>query len=101
MTRALGHRIMQDYGVIPTPTVIVRRLEEKDVCLIAASDGVWEAMTAREVVVEVTDALADGRDANSAAHALCTASVKLVKACGRHMQPDNTTAALLVFDKIL
>jgi serine/threonine protein phosphatase PrpC len=97
MTRALGHRMMQDYGVIPTPTVTLRTLGSRDVCLIAASDGVWEGVGPSEAVRLVADALAEGRSAHGAAHALCAAAVGAVQAQGRHSRPDNTTAAVLVF----
>lgn len=42
MTRALGHKLLSEYGVITTPAVASQRLQGQDVCLIIATDGVWE-----------------------------------------------------------
>ena len=42
MTRALGHKLLGEYGVIATPSVAIRTLQPEDVCLILASDGIWE-----------------------------------------------------------
>jgi serine/threonine protein phosphatase PrpC len=101
MTRALGHKMMSDYGVIPTPTVTLRTLGPQDVCIIAASDGVWEGLDPEQAVREVCDSMAQGRDANSAAQALCTDAVKQVMAVDRRIRADNTTAALIIFDEVI
>jgi serine/threonine protein phosphatase PrpC len=100
MTRALGHRMMSAYGVIPTPTVALRTLCPGDLCLIVASDGVWEGLDAARAVREVGDALAEGRSAHGAAAAVCKAAVNAVSAKGQLMRPDNTTAALFVFEDL-
>ena len=42
MTRALGHSMLSDFGVIWTPSVRLHRLAPGDCCLILASDGVWD-----------------------------------------------------------
>ncbi len=42
MTRALGHSMLSDFGVIWTPSVRLHRLAPGDCCLIVASDGVWD-----------------------------------------------------------
>jgi serine/threonine protein phosphatase PrpC len=101
MTRALGHKMMSDYGVIPTPTVTVRSLGPKDVCIIAASDGVWEGLDPEQAVREVCDSMAQGRDAYSAAQALCTDAVRQVMAVDKRVRADNTTAALIIFDEVI
>ncbi|KAL4514231.1 hypothetical protein Ndes2526A_g09284 [Nannochloris sp. 'desiccata'] len=101
MTRALGHKMMSDYGVIPTPTVTLRTLGPQDVCVIAASDGVWEGLDPEQAVREVCDSMAQGRDANSAAQALCTDAVKQVMALDKRIRADNTTAALIIFDEVI
>jgi serine/threonine protein phosphatase PrpC len=101
MTRALGHKMMADYGVIPTPTVTMRTLGPQDVCIIAASDGVWEGLDPEQAVREVCDSMAQGRDADSAAEALCTDAVKQVMAVDRRIRADNTTAALIIFDEVI
>ena len=101
MTRALGHKMMYDYGVIPTPTVTVRQLGSQDVCVIAASDGVWEGLDATRAVQEVCDSMARGVDAEEAAHQLCIDAVAAVQGTDRFNRPDNTTAARLIFDEVL
>lgn len=101
MTRALGHKLMIDYGVIPTPTVSLRRLTSHDVCIIAASDGVWEGLAPEHAVQEVCDALQAGRTADAAAHALCREAIERVEAKEKGSRADNTTAALIVFDFVL
>ena len=39
MTRALGHNMLADFGVIATPSVVQQQLSPADVCLVVASDG--------------------------------------------------------------
>jgi serine/threonine protein phosphatase PrpC len=78
----------------------VHRLGRQDVCIIAATDGVWEAMSAGTAVREVCDAMADGLPVNAAAAALCREAVSTA-ADKFGTRPDNTTAALIVFDEIL
>lgn len=39
MTRALGHNMLADFGVIPVPTVAQRELRPENTCLVIASDG--------------------------------------------------------------
>lgn len=39
MTRALGHNMLADFGVIAIPSVIQREIDPADTCLILASDG--------------------------------------------------------------
>lgn len=101
MTRALGHKMMSDYGVVPTPTVTVRKIGPKDVCVIVASDGVWEGLGACDAVAEVCTIMAQGGSAEIAAKNLCKTSMALVQALGgRGSRPDNTTAALIIFDEV-
>ncbi len=45
MTRALGHSMLSDFGVIWAPSVRLHRLAPGDCCLILASDGVWDVRT--------------------------------------------------------
>lgn len=42
VTRALGHKNMEQYGVLDDPYVTVFNVEEeKHKCLVIASDGIW------------------------------------------------------------
>lgn len=100
MTRAIGHKLMETYGVVPTPEVMVRRLKSTDVCVIVGSDGVWEGLTAKESVAEIADSMSKGITADAAAHALCSSAVDAVKAYFKQSMPDNTTAAVIVFDEV-
>lgn len=49
MTRALGHRVLQNFGVIPDPQVKRLKLTDADQFLVIASDGLWENLSDAEV----------------------------------------------------
>ena len=100
MSRALGHKMMIEYGVIPTPTVSIRQLDPQDVCIIAATDGVWEGLDADEAVQFVCDLMAEGRSAESAAQELCKSAVARVHAADKRNRADNSSAALIIFDQV-
>ncbi|PRW20200.1 phosphatase 2C 12 [Chlorella sorokiniana] len=103
MTRALGHRLLADYGVIPDPSVTFHQLRPEHVCLIVATDGVWEVLSPSEAVKIVCDHLAEGYSATAAAAELCREAVRLassVRHAGEAAQADNTTAAVLVFPEL-
>ena len=48
LSRSLGHYILKNYGVIPTPAFKDITLSAGDT-LIVASDGIWDALTAETV----------------------------------------------------
>ena len=62
MTRALGHSLLADFGVVPTPAVAgLRALDSSAACLVLASDGVWDAMSPAEAVRFVMHAVDQAR----------------------------------------
>ncbi len=62
MTRALGHSMLADYGVVPAPAVAgPRALGSSAACLVLASDGVWDAMSPAEAVRFVMHAVDQAR----------------------------------------
>ncbi|KAF5843263.1 phosphatase 2C-like domain-containing protein [Dunaliella salina] len=52
VTRALGHKNMEAYGVVAKPHVSMLKLEQKHTCLVLASDGVWDVMQPDEALVQ-------------------------------------------------
>lgn len=48
MTRAIGHKWLEEFGVSPRPDIKCYDTEDQDVVLILASDGVWDAMHPRD-----------------------------------------------------
>ena len=42
MSRSIGDEVSASVGVLNVPDVSVHRLDERDTCLLLASDGVWE-----------------------------------------------------------
>ncbi|GFR40740.1 hypothetical protein Agub_g1350 [Astrephomene gubernaculifera] len=96
VTRALGHKHMADYGVLPQPHVVSLEAGRDDCCLVLASDGVWDVMDGPEVVNRVMEAAADGKKATEAAKMLVEAAVDLGinSPCG---EADNTSAIVVYF----
>ena len=101
MTRALGHAVLSQYGVIPRPSVQRHTLSRDDLCLILASDGVWETCSPSEAVVGLCDLLAQGQSVPEAALELARSAVELSTAASPDFGADNTTVAVFVFDDIL
>jgi serine/threonine protein phosphatase PrpC len=55
MTRAMGHRVLQNFGVIPDPSVKRVKLTAHDQYIVIATDGLWENLSdaeVRDIVVE-------------------------------------------------
>jgi len=97
VTRALGHKNMEAYGVSDDPYVTMIQLdEEKHRCLVIASDGVWDVMTPDEVVRFVMDYHMEGKTAAVAAEALVNHVIQLGYATEEGEQ-DNTSAIVVFF----
>lgn len=79
MSRSLGHKLMSNYGVVPTPTVRKMSLRSSDTCLIVASDGVWDVMDPTEAVRHVMKNIDSGMSAQQAADEL----VRCARVLGR------------------
>ena len=94
MTRAIGHFHMQDYGVIPRPDISFYDFEGDDVCVILASDGVWDAFHPRDAVHFVCKSIISlGKNVEDATSDLCNICVQ------RQMETigaaDNTSAIVI------
>eukprot|EP00798_Chlamydomonas_sp_ICE-L_P008228 gene8228-1494_t len=97
VTRALGHKNMEQYGVMFQPSVIHMQLEARThCCLIIASDGVWDQMSADEAVQHVMATVNRGLGAEAAALALVERCVELGLA-SEVEEADNTSAVVLLF----
>ena len=53
MSRSIGDEVSASVGVIAVPDVTVHELEERDVAVLFASDGVWEFVSNEEAVALV------------------------------------------------
>lgn len=96
VSRALGHKHMEEYGVIPDPHVMCFEAKPEDCCLILASDGVWDAMDGQEAVNRVMEAVGEGKSAAQAARILVEDAVEL--GMGSPCQEaDNTSAIVMLF----
>lgn len=101
MTRALGHRLLSSYGVIQTPSIKRHTLSADDLCLVVASDGLWESLSPSETVSSLCDLLSQGRSVPEAALELVRSAVEFSMGNNPGVGADNTTAAVFVFDDIL
>ena len=70
VSRSLGHKLMANYGVVPTPTVRKMTLRPTDCCLIVASDGIWDVMEPTEAVRHVMSNIDNGMSPRQAAEEL-------------------------------
>lgn len=102
MTRAVGHYHLQAFGVIPSPEISFYDVEDDtDVCLILATDGVWDAMHPRDAVMCVCTSLASNPPTldrgSRIAMELCKRCVDMqIKLAGA---ADNTSAVVLFFSE--
>eukprot|EP01023_Acetabularia_acetabulum_P007228 TRINITY_DN13075_c0_g1_i7.p1 TRINITY_DN13075_c0_g1~~TRINITY_DN13075_c0_g1_i7.p1 ORF type:complete len:246 (-),score=38.15 TRINITY_DN13075_c0_g1_i7:187-924(-) len=94
MTRALGHKLLAKFGVVYSPSILIRQLQSSDVCLILASDGVWDAYSHKEAVDLVMSLVSQGKSARQAAEILVNSSVEIVEKQG--LPADNTTAIVFL-----
>eukprot|EP00966_Prymnesium_polylepis_P307384 7103435-Prymnesium_polylepis.1 len=74
MSRSIGDHGMGRELVISTPVVTSRELTESDMCIILASDGVWEFISSQRAVDIVQAASKDG--ATQACKALIAAATE-------------------------
>eukprot|EP00878_Enallax_costatus_P026766 GHUV01028757.1.p1 GENE.GHUV01028757.1~~GHUV01028757.1.p1 ORF type:complete len:339 (+),score=67.78 GHUV01028757.1:166-1182(+) len=97
VTRALGHKNLEAFGVLCEPAVTTFQLRPEDTCLIIASDGVWDVMDSREAANRVMDVVSGGGSAKEAAKQLVQDTVMLAE-CSPDGDADNTSAVVLVFE---
>ncbi|KAI8462570.1 MAG: phosphatase 2C-like domain-containing protein [Monoraphidium minutum] len=94
VTRALGHKHMESFGVLHQPSVMCVDLRPEDCCVVLASDGVWDVMDPREVVNRAMDALSGGAGARAAARQLVEDAVSLAQGAPSG-DADNTSAVVI------
>lgn len=94
MTRAVGHFHLESYGVISRPEIRFYDFEDEDICIILATDGVWDVMHPKDAVHFVCDSIiSKGRSVDKTAVDLCETCVSMqLKASGG---ADNTTAIVI------
>jgi len=95
VTRALGHKHMSHHGVICEPSVVRRELPRSGGCVVAASDGVWDVLSAHEAVSRVLEAADDGEGADHIAQALVEEAVELAES-GPGGESDNASACVVL-----
>ena len=49
LTRSFGDKEMKKYGVLSTPDIFYHNIEEEDLFVIIASDGVWDVVEEEEI----------------------------------------------------
>lgn len=86
MTRALGHKLFSEFGVISTPEIKTIHLNSEQVFFVMASDGVWDWMKETEVV----DFISDYQNPEEAAQALTKQATELCQ----FPEIDNTTCVI-------
>ena len=50
LTRSFGDKEMKKYGVLSTPDIFIKNVEEDDIFVVIASDGVWDVVEENEVL---------------------------------------------------
>eukprot|EP01126_Amoeba_proteus_P063581 TRINITY_DN8776_c0_g1_i1.p2 TRINITY_DN8776_c0_g1~~TRINITY_DN8776_c0_g1_i1.p2 ORF type:complete len:144 (+),score=35.20 TRINITY_DN8776_c0_g1_i1:622-1053(+) len=75
MTRALGHKIFSNHGVLSLPEVSRHMIEEDDHFLLIASDGLWDFLESEEIL----DIVISNESPNMAVTELCDAVQALCK----------------------
>lgn len=94
MTRAVGHYHLENYGVISRPEIRFYDFQKDDLCVILATDGVWDAMHPRDAVHFVCEnTISMGRSEQKTAMDLCEKCVELQ--LRTHGGADNTTAVVI------
>ena len=49
LTRSFGDKEMKKYGVLSIPDIFIKNIEENDIFVIIASDGVWDVVEEEEI----------------------------------------------------
>ena len=49
LTRSFGDKEMKKYGVLSTPDIFIKNIDEEDIFIIMASDGVWDIVEENEI----------------------------------------------------
>lgn len=97
VTRSIGHRLLEDHGVIPDPTVSVVECPEEACCLVVATDGVWDCLSPEEAVRHVMLQAKLGATAAEAAESLAKQAIDIQTIDSG--SSDNTSVGVLFLDK--
>ena len=49
LTRSFGDKEMKKYGVLSTPDAFIKNIDEEDIFIVIASDGVWDVVEENEI----------------------------------------------------
>ncbi|EPS62214.1 hypothetical protein M569_12579, partial [Genlisea aurea] len=93
MARAFGDFCLKDFGLISTPQVTYRRLNDRDEFLVLATDGIWDALSNEEVVRIVGSA----RKRSSAAKSLVERAIQSWRYKFPRARIDDCAAVILFF----
>ena len=64
LTRSFGDKEMKKYGVLSTPDIFCQNIEEDDLFVIIASDGVWDVIEENEVLKFSQDKISSNEFSN-------------------------------------
>lgn len=94
MTRAIGHKHLEEFGVIARPDIRFYDTDAHDVIVLLATDGVWDAMHPRDAALFLMrKVVREGESAEAAVKDLCDSCVAMQeRSLGL---ADNTSAVLI------
>lgn len=92
VTRTLGDKDMRESGCISEPDVTTLQLGRRDMAIVLATDGLWDAGHGAIRVADVANAISRVRPDPPSA---CTALINLVNATGGN-EDDCTVAVIFV-----
>mmetsp|Transcript_8857 Transcript_8857/g.8934 ORF Transcript_8857/g.8934 Transcript_8857/m.8934 type:complete len:389 (+) Transcript_8857:260-1426(+) len=93
MSRSVGDRLVHGVGVISTPTFMEHVIDEDDVAIVVASDGLWNVLSDEEVVKHVMSS----RDSSGAVGLLLREARIRWLTSGAGTTADDTTVAVAFF----
>jgi serine/threonine protein phosphatase PrpC len=94
MTRSLGDTYLKPL-VIPDPELAIEQMQEEDVLLIIASDGLWDVVTSEEAARHVAGVLAMFPDAVDTEAVVRRSALSLVCGAQERGSSDNITAVVV------
>jgi hypothetical protein len=96
MSRAIGDRWLQKFGVIPEPEVMVRQRCAEDEFLIVASDGLWEVFSNEDAISVARRCFSRAADRNASRLVATRIACKvLVKAAAQRGSTDNVSVVVV------
>ena len=64
LTRSFGDKEMKKYGVLSTPDIFIKNIEEDDIFIVIASDGVWDVVEEDEIFKMAKDKISSNDFSN-------------------------------------